>query len=251
MTKRGQHSISAICQNTFLDLVQDLSTSVKRTEPRVLGHHVLYILYALGAPRSTRDATRATLGAQCATLCATPPNWQQLSPEPIRICQCKKERCTEGDRIAWFADNSQEQSQFAHLANKRNPPLPPPPPAPHNALFGAVKPLNWAFLHDPVTSISMIRLLHETVTPDNKHFARCIRRWAVRVSDGRLGALRHRASVSTLLIRSHQHRYQLDYIHLLTYPQRSSRLITICEFSTRVNPLCRLQNIMQQVYQHR
>jgi len=130
MTKRGQHSISAICQNTFLDLVQDLSTSVKRTEPRVLGHHVLYILYALGAPRGTRDATRATLGAQRATLCATPPNWQQLSPEPIRICQCKKERCTEGDRIAWFADNSQEQSQFAHLAIKWNAPLRPPPPPP-------------------------------------------------------------------------------------------------------------------------
>jgi ABC-type transporter Mla subunit MlaD len=83
----------------------------------------------LGSPRATLDALRATLGSPRPTLCTVCPTRQQLLPELIRICQCKSGRYTEGDRIAWSVDNTQTQSQIAHLAIKGNAPLRPPPTA--------------------------------------------------------------------------------------------------------------------------
>jgi hypothetical protein len=138
----------------------------------------------LGSPRATLGSPRAALHSTRATLCNVCPTRQQLSPQLIRICQCKSERYTEGDRIAWSVDNTQTQSQIAHLAIKGNATIRPPPPPPHNSLFSLVKPQNSAFLHGPDTWVLKMRLTHVMGTPDNKHSAHCIRRWAVHISDG-------------------------------------------------------------------
>ena len=114
---------------------------------------MLYVTYALGAPcappgvprttldepRAPLDAPRAPLGALRATLCAVCRTRQQLSPGPIRICQCKTEIYTEGDRFVWSADNSQSKANW-NIWQTKGTLLYAPRPPPKTPFFGLVKP---------------------------------------------------------------------------------------------------------------
>ena len=85
--------------------------------------------------RMTHCVPRAPLGVPRAPLCAIYPTWQQFSPEQIRNYQCKRERLyTEGDRIPWFVDNTQKQSQLSkpflwHICQSKGALLYAPHPA--------------------------------------------------------------------------------------------------------------------------